>query len=124
MGDRGGTKLFVYGVSSSCPKSVIQREFDKFGKVDDVFITGKGYAFVTMEDEDEARDAVKELNGSTVDGQEIKVEISHGRGKSGGGRSGGGGGGRRFDRDRRDRSRDRRYSGGDRRERDRSGRDR
>ena len=51
-----------------------QREFDKFGRVDDVFITGKGYAFVTMEDIEDAKDAIKELNGATIDGQEVKVE--------------------------------------------------
>ena len=42
--------------------------------MDDVFITGKGYAFVTIEDIEDAKDAIKELNGTTIDGQEVKVE--------------------------------------------------
>ena len=56
MGDN--VKLFVYGVSASCPKSVLEREFDRYGRVSDVFITGKGYAFITMEKQDEAEDAI------------------------------------------------------------------
>jgi len=126
MGDRDGVKLFVYGVSSSCPRSLIQREFDKFGRVDDVFITGKGYAFVTMEDIEDAKDAIKELNGATIDGQEVKVEFSHGKGRRPGDRDRGGRGFGRRDRSRsrsprRDRGRDRsseRDRSGDRRRRD------
>ena len=62
MGDRDGVKLFVYGVASSCPKSVIETEFERFGKTLDVFITGKGYAFVTMEDIDDAKELGKVLS--------------------------------------------------------------
>jgi RNA recognition motif-containing protein len=36
-----------------------------------VYITEKGYAFVTMDDEGEARAAIDELNGSNIDGQEV-----------------------------------------------------
>ena len=36
------TKLFVYGVNSSCPKDLIEDEFGRCGKVTDVYITGKG----------------------------------------------------------------------------------
>merc|ERR1712168_1777497 len=53
------------------------------------YITEKGYAFVTMADQAAADAAIKELNGSVVDGQEIKVDNAHG----GGDRRGGGGGG-------------------------------
>ena len=44
-----------------------------------------------MDDERDAKAAIDELNGTTIDGQEVKVELSKPR-------SGGGGGGR--DRDR------------------------
>ena len=40
----------------------------------------QGYAFVTMADDNAADEAVKELNGTVVDGQEIKVD----RARSGG----------------------------------------
>ena len=74
MGD--SVKLFVYGVSASCPKGLLENEFQRYGNVSDVFITGKGYAFITMETKDEAEDAVDALNGKKVDGQDIKVEIA------------------------------------------------
>ena len=74
-----GTKLFVYGVSDSCPRDLLESEFGRSGKVTDIFNTGKGYAFITMESERDAKLAVEDLNGQTIDGQEIKVEISHRR---------------------------------------------
>ena len=80
-------KLFVYGVNRNCPREVLEEPFSKFGQVEDVHITDKGYAFVTMSQQSEAESAIAELNGSTVDGQEIKVDRATGR-------KGGGGGGR------------------------------
>jgi len=83
-------KLFVYGVNAQCPRDVLEGEFARCGEVTDVYITEKGYAFVTMADQDMADAAVKELNGAVVDGQEIKVDNA--RGGDRGGRGGGGGG--------------------------------
>merc|ERR1712079_110215 len=102
MGDRDrdeGVKLFVYGVSSSCPKDLLESEFGKCGRVNDIFNSGKGYVFITMADERGAKIACEDLNGTTMDGQKIKVEISHGKGSD-----------RRRD-DRRDGGRDRRDGG-------------
>jgi len=64
--DGDGVKLFVYGVSGSCPRDLLDSEFNKFGRVTDIFNTGKGYAFVTMSDEADARDAIEELNGTVT----------------------------------------------------------
>lgn len=94
----GGTKLFVYGVNRACPKETLEDKFSKFGTVSDVYITEKGYAFVTMAEESDVKACVDELNGTSVDGQEIKVEVAHGRGTTaprGGDRRGGGYGDRR-----------------------------
>jgi len=65
-----------------------------------------------MEDIEDAKDAIKELNGATIDGQEVKVEFSHGKGRRPGDRDRGGRGFGRRDRSRsrsprRDRGRDR-----------------
>merc|ERR1719264_1168786 len=84
-------KLFVYGVNARCPRDILEGEFARCGEVTDVYITEKGYAFVTMADDDSADAAVKELNGAVIDGQEVKVDRA--RGGGGGGRGGGGGGG-------------------------------
>merc|ERR1719362_209504 len=113
MGDSDGTKIFVYGVSADIPRDLLGDKFEKFGRVKEIFNSGKGYVFITMDDERDAKAAIDELNGTTIDGQEVKVELSKPR--SGGGgrdRRGGGGGGYGGGRDR-----DRGYGGG----RDRDG---
>ena len=73
------TKLFVYGVNAKCPKDLLEDEFSKCGDVTDCFITGKGYAFVTMADQEAAERAVEQLHGMEIDGQEIKVEQARAR---------------------------------------------
>ena len=53
------SKLFVYGVNANCPREVLANEFGRFGEVTDVYNTGRGFAFVTMTDENAAQDAIK-----------------------------------------------------------------
>merc|ERR1712029_1069197 len=87
-------KLFVYGVSIRTPKEELQTEFEKFGQVLDAYNSGKGYAFITYESKDEAEAAKEALNGQTVCGQEIKVDVAKpsGPGRGGGERGRGRGG--------------------------------
>jgi len=94
-------KLFVYGVSIRTPKEELQAEFEKFGEVLDAYNSGKGYAFITYQSKQEAEDAKNALNGQTVCGQEIKVDVAKPRGSArprgpgrGGERGRGGRGGR------------------------------
>ena len=54
---------------------IIKWKHYRCGEVTDVYNTGKGYAFVTMVDEDAAQAAMRELNGASIDGQPIKVGI-------------------------------------------------
>lgn len=97
-------KLFVYGVNARCPRDTIENEFARCGEVTDVYNTQKGYAFVTMADDAGAEAAIKELNGTVIDGQEIKVDNAHGGGgerrppRDGPGGGGGGFRGRSFSR--------------------------
>merc|ERR1719322_1230280 len=88
------SKLFVYGVNERCPRDVLESEVGRGGEVTDVYNTGKGYAFVTMVDEDAAQAAMRELNGASIDGQPIKVDIAKRREDGGGGGGYGGGRGR------------------------------
>merc|ERR1712008_509750 len=87
------SKLFVYGVNAQCPRDILEGEFARCGEVTDVYITEKGYAFVTMADSDAADAAWKELNGAVIDGKQVKVDHARERGSGGGGRGGGGYGG-------------------------------
>ena len=45
------------------------------GEVTDIFNSGKGYAFVTMTDENAAKAAIRELNGTKIGGRDIKVSL-------------------------------------------------
>jgi len=92
----------VYGISQHISNSELQSEFEKFGTVTDTYNTGKGYAFVTYDCPEEATDATRKMDGSTIFGQQIKVNVARpknndGGGGSGGYRSGGGFGGGRGD---------------------------
>ena len=49
-----GCKLFVYGINESVSNSELQSEFEKFGTVTDTYNTGKGYAFVTFANKEDA----------------------------------------------------------------------
>ena len=61
--------------------------------VTDVHNTGKGYAFVTFDEKEAAENAIREMDGATVNGQQIKVNEAKPReGGRGGGRGGYGGG--------------------------------
>jgi len=87
-----GCKLFVYGIDQNMANGDIQSEFEKYGAVTDVYNTGKGYAFVTFSRKDEAASATQEMDGATINGQQIKVNEARPRGDGGGGGGGRGGG--------------------------------
>lgn len=93
--------IFVAKLSFDTRDSKLQSAFEQFGQVDSVKIimdrtTGrsKGFAFVEMPDDDEALEAIKELNNSNLDGRTIVVKKAEPRESKGDSRFGGGGGGR------------------------------
>ena len=93
-------RLYVGNLPFSSKESDLLRIFGDFGAIEDVAIvsdreTGRsrGFGFVTMPNEDEARKAIEELNGKDVDGRAIQVNEARPRTeRSGGGYCGGGGG--------------------------------
>lgn len=98
-------KIYVGNLSYSTTGNDLQDAFGGFGSIDDVKLitdreTGrsKGFAFITFSSDDGASAAL-ELNGTTLDGRQIKVSIAkqdRNRNGGGGGRGGNGGGGRRY----------------------------
>lgn len=88
------------------PYSVVEEDlreiFEEYGEVASVKIindklTGrsKGFGFVEMDDDDEAKKAIEELNNADLSGRNIKVNESRPRSndsRGGGNRRGGGGG--------------------------------
>ncbi len=87
------------------PYSVVEEDlreiFEEYGEVASVKIindklTGrsKGFGFVEMDDDDEAKKAIEELNNADLSGRNIKVNESRPRSndsRGGGNRRGGGG---------------------------------
>jgi len=92
------TKLFVGNLSFNTTENDLQDAFAAHGTVVEANLmmdraTGRprGFGFVTMSTEEEAQKAIEALNGATVDGRNLTVNIARPREE----RSGGGGGGRR-----------------------------
>ena len=105
-----GTRLYVGNLSFASTVESLREAFTASGEVVDAHIvkdrdTGRsrGFGFVTMGTEDQARKAIEAMNGAMMDGRPLKVNEAQERtGGSGGGGGGYGGGGRggRGDRDR------------------------
>ena len=92
-------KLYVGNLSWDSDEGSVRASFQRFGEVQDVkLITDRdagrprGFGFVTMASDAEAAQAVDGMNGQTLDGRELRVNIAEDR------RGGGGGGRNRGDR--------------------------
>ncbi|MTB52976.1 RNA-binding protein [Lewinella sp. W8] len=94
--------LFVARLSWDTDEHTLQETFEKFGEVESVKIildreTGRsrGFGFVEMPNEEEAKAAIAGLDQSELDGRNIVVKENdrQGGGGGGGGFRGGGGGG-------------------------------
>merc|ERR1711937_1125336 len=75
-------KVYIGNLGSDPPSTTeVEKEFSYYGKLQSVWIARRppGFAYVEFEDSRDARDACKDLDGRTVFGRRIKVEISHGR---------------------------------------------
>ena len=113
----GNSKLYVGNLSFKTTEDELRAAFGQFGNVTDLYVamdkmTGRprGFAFITMGTEEEAKAATEKMNGTDLGGRQLTVnearpkeERSGGGGFGGGGgerRGGFGGGGRGGDRDR------------------------
>ncbi len=101
-----GRKLYVGNLPFSATEQTLHETFSQCGTVDSANMitdrdTGqsRGFGFVEMSSDSEAQKAIQELNDSTLDGRQIKVNEAKpkaprgGRGGGGYGRGGSGGGG-------------------------------
>jgi len=92
-------KLYVGNLSFSTTEESLQNEFSAHGQVEEVAVitdrdTGRprGFAFVSMSNDGEARAAIESLNGTELDGRTITVNEARPKtGAGGGGGSGRGG---------------------------------
>jgi RNA recognition motif-containing protein len=94
-------KLFVAGLPYDFDDAELMEFFEKFGKVNSAKVaidkeTGKsrGFAFVDMANDEEAREAIEGLNGLDLGRKTMVVKEADDKGSGGGGggyRGGGGG---------------------------------
>jgi len=91
-------KLFVGGLSWNTNDLGLQTAFERFGPVVEAKVitdrdTGRsrGFGFVTFEQDSDADTAMSEMDGTELDGRQVRVNEA--QAQRGGG--GGGGGGRR-----------------------------
>jgi len=75
-----GNKLFVGSLAYSTTDSQLEEHFARVGKVlsakvitDRYSGQGKGFGFVEMGSDEEAKNAIKELNGTTLNERKIIV---------------------------------------------------
>ena len=75
-----GRKLYVGNLPYSVTEQTLRETFGQCGTVDSVTMitdrdTGrsKGFGFVEMSSDSEAQKAIQELNGSTLEDRQIKV---------------------------------------------------
>ena len=97
-----GRKVYVGNLPYSVTQQTLEETFGQCGTVDSVNVItdrdsgqSKGFAFIEMSSDSEAQKAIQELNGSSLDGREIKVNEAKPkapRDNRGGGGGGGGGG--------------------------------
>ena len=88
-------KLYVGNLSFDTSESDVREALSQFGQVDDVTLitdrdTGrpKGFGFVEMPNDQEAREAINALDGKDLGGRNIKVnEAKPKTERSGGGRN-------------------------------------
>jgi len=108
-------RIYVGNLSYETTEDSLRRAFEPYGAVDSATVvtdrgTGRsrGFGFVEMGNDEEAKNAINSLNGTELEGRTLTVNESRpqerrfgegggggGRGRGGPGRGGGGGGGRR-----------------------------
>ena len=103
-----GRKLYVGNLPYSVTEDMLRETFSQCGVVDSANVIidrdsgqSKGFGFVEMSSDSEAQKAIQELNGTSIDGREIKVNEAKPKAPrdnrgGGGGYGGGGGGGNRW----------------------------
>lgn len=77
-------KLYVVNLSFKTTEADLREKFEQFGTVNQVDIIidresgrSKGFAFIEMNDRDEANAAIQEMNGATIGDRTLAVNEAH-----------------------------------------------
>lgn len=95
-------KLFVGGLPYATTEDELRELFEKVGPVDTIQIIidrdtnrSKGFGFVTMTTDDDAKKAISQLDGQDYEGRRLAVNEARPKEPRSGGGFGGNGGGQR-----------------------------
>lgn len=85
MTPEGYARVFVGGLNDSIKKEDLQMEFEKYGKLNKVWVAFNppGFAFIEFFNMNEAESACSNMHGTEIKGVKLRVEISRGRGRGG-----------------------------------------
>ncbi|XP_066971223.1 serine/arginine-rich splicing factor 7-like isoform X4 [Macrobrachium rosenbergii] len=74
-------KVYVGDLGSGASKQELEEAFSKYGPLRNVWVARNppGFAFVEFEDVRDAEDAVRGLDGRTICGRRVRVELSTGK---------------------------------------------
>ncbi|EDO31305.1 predicted protein [Nematostella vectensis] len=74
------SRVYIGNIGDNASKREIEREFETFGPLRDVWVARNppGFAFCVFEDRRDAEDAVRELDGRYICGQRARVELAKG----------------------------------------------
>jgi len=91
-------KIFITGLPESVGEEELTAVFGDFGQVKSLRIikdretnVSRGFGFVEMPNDEEAKEAIKRMNGGDYNGNRIKVAEAQDKPNTGGGNAGGGG---------------------------------
>ncbi|CAN7995358.1 unnamed protein product, partial [Ixodes hexagonus] len=89
------TRIFVGGLGDNMAKEELEREFSKYGHLSQVWVAQNppGFAFLEFDDDRDADEAIRQMNGFVLNGCRLRVEYSRERGSRGFSRGGARGGG-------------------------------
>lgn len=76
-------KVFIASISWNTDEAGLSRHFSQIGEVEDVIIVkdretkrSRGFGFVTFKNANDAAKAVQELDNSSLDGRNIRVNLA------------------------------------------------
>jgi len=72
-------KVYVGNLGNSASKSELEDEFEYYGKITSVWVARSppGFAYIIFEDSQDAKDAVRGLDGKMICGHRVKVDLSN-----------------------------------------------
>lgn len=76
-------RIYCGNLSFNTTEESLKAAFEQFGSVtsstiimDKITNRSKGFGFIEMEDDDEAFNAIRELNGKDIEGRRVRVSVA------------------------------------------------